>query len=121
MQVPLRFDSPDAGHSGSLTTDQRGSPRPLGTPAVAGGDGSDIGAYEADPTLRLTTIAKSGNDILLNFTTVFGRSYQINSENNLGGSWTMVTNNIPGSGGVMQAVDAGGASQPQRFYRAAQQ
>ena len=33
----------------------------------------------------------------------------------------MVTNNIPGSGGIMQAVETGGAGQPQRFYRAEQQ
>jgi hypothetical protein len=119
---PLRFDSPalDAGNSSGLTTDQRGLPRPIGSPAVAGGDGSDIGAYEADPNLRMTAIAKAGNDILLNFTTVFGRNYQIDGKNNLGGSWTMVTNNIPGSGGVVQAVDAGGAGQSQRFYRATQ-
>lgn len=124
MQVPLRFDSPDAGHSGSLTTDQRGLPRPIDDPNLANaadGDGSDIGANEADPNLRLTAIARQGNDILLNFTAVFGRNYEIDSENNLDGSWTVVTNNIPGSGGVMPAVDAGGASQPQRFYRAAQQ
>src|SRR5664280_123917 len=118
----LRYDSPalNAGNSGGLTTDQRGFPRPLGTAAVSGGDGSDIGAYEADPNLRLTAIAMAGNDILLNFTTVFGRNYEIDSANNLNGSWTMVTNNVAGSGGVMQAVDAGGASKPQRFYRAAQ-
>ena len=120
---PLRYDSPalNAGNGGGLTTDQRGLPRPIGTPAVAGGDGSDIGAYEADPNLRLTAIAKSGNDILLNFPTVFGRSYEIDGKNNLNGSWTMVTNNIPGSGGIMQAVEVGGADQPRRFYRAVQQ
>jgi len=122
----LRFDSPaiDAGHSSGLTTDQRGFPRPIddpATPNASGGDGSDIGAYEADPHLRLTAIARSGNDILLNFPTVFGRSYQIDGKNNLSGSWTMVTNNIPGSGGIMQAVETGGANQPRRFYRAAQQ
>jgi hypothetical protein len=33
----------------------------------------------------------------------------------------MVTNNIPGSGGIMQAVEVGGADQPRRFYRAVQQ
>jgi len=120
---PLRYDSPamNAGNSGGLTTDQRGFPRPIGTPAVAGGDGSDTGAYEADPNLRLTAIAKSGNDILLNFPTVFGRTYEIDAKNNLSGSWTMVSNNIPGSGGIMQAVESGGAGQPQRFYRAEQQ
>ncbi len=39
----------DAGKAFSLTTDQRGDPRPFdfsGVSNVAGGDGSDIGAYE---------------------------------------------------------------------------
>jgi hypothetical protein len=34
----------------ALDTDQRGFPRPVGSPAVAGGDGSDIGAFEVQPT-----------------------------------------------------------------------
>jgi PKD repeat protein len=41
----------DQGHSGGLTTDQRGLPRPIddpNTPNAPDGDGSDIGAYEAD-------------------------------------------------------------------------
>jgi hypothetical protein len=64
----LRFDSPalDAGHSGGLTTDQRGLPRPIdnpNTPNVDGGDGSDIGAYEADPNLRIMAIEQLGDDI----------------------------------------------------------
>ena len=76
----LRFDSPalDAGHSGGLTTDQRGLPRPIddpNTPNAEGGDGSDIGAYEADPTLRMTGMAKSGPDIWLSFNSLFGRTY----------------------------------------------
>ena len=59
----LRFDSPaiDAGHSGGLTTDQRGLPRPIddpNTPNAEGGDGSDIGAYEGDPNLRITGIGR---------------------------------------------------------------
>lgn len=119
---PLRYDSPalNAGNSGGLTNDQRGFPRPIGAPAVAGGDGSDIGAYEADPNLRFTAIAKSGNDILLNFPTVFGRLYEIDGKSNLNDSWTVVTNSISGSGGILSAMEAGGANQVQRFYRATQ-
>jgi hypothetical protein len=50
----LSFDSlvVDIGHSGGLTTDEPGLPRPIddpNTPNAEGGDGSDIGAYEADP------------------------------------------------------------------------
>jgi hypothetical protein len=42
----------DAGSAFGATTDQRGTPRPSDLPTianVAGGDGSDIGAFEASP------------------------------------------------------------------------
>jgi hypothetical protein len=50
--MALRVGSPaiDKGKSFGLTTDQRGSPRPLDDPNIAnasGGDGTDIGAYES--------------------------------------------------------------------------
>jgi len=115
----LRFDSPalDAGNSGGLTTDQRGLPRPIGTPAVAGGDGSDIGAYEADPNLRILALEKVGSDIRLRFNTMLGRNYRLDSEDNLNNSWTVLSNNITGDGSAKQAQDAGAANLPRRFYR----
>ena len=121
----LRFDSPalDAGHSGGLTTDQRGLPRPIddpNTPNAAGGDGSDIGAYEADPNLRLLSPEKIGGDIRLRFNTLFGRTYRLESEDNLDNSWSALTNNIPGTGSAIQALDTGAATLPRRFYRAVQ-
>lgn len=119
---PLRYDSPalNAGSSGGLTTDQRGFPRPLGTAAVSGGDGSDIGAYEADPNLRILSIQPSGSDVLVNYNTLFGRVYQVHGKNSLTGSWTVLATNLAGTGGIMQCVDTNGADQPERFYRAAQ-
>ncbi|MDQ6860257.1 MAG: dockerin type I domain-containing protein [Verrucomicrobiota bacterium] len=50
----------DQGNRGNLTTDQRGSPRPVDQPGIVnGGDGSDIGAVEvglpqAGPTFTVT-------------------------------------------------------------------
>lgn len=119
----LRFDSPalDAGHSGGLTTDQRGLPRPIDDPNLAnpeGGDGSDIGAYEADPNLRIMAIEKIGADIRLRFNTVFGRSYFLENEDGLAGPWSVMATNIIGDGSSVQAIDAGAASLPHRFYRA---
>jgi CSLREA domain-containing protein len=119
----LWFDSPaiDAGHSSGLTTDQRGLPRPIDSPDIANadsGDGSDIGAYEADPNLRIMAIEKVGSDIRLRFNTVLGRTYQVESEDNLDNSWTVLTTNIIGDGSSVQAIDAGAANLPKRFYRA---
>ena len=119
----LRFDSPalDAGHSGGLTTDQRGLPRGIDdprTPNADGGDASDIGAYEADPNLRLLAPEKIGGDIRLRFNTLFGRTYRLESEDNLNNSWSTLTNNISGTGGALKALDTGAANLPGRFYRA---
>jgi len=118
----LSFDSPaiDAGHGGGLTTDQRGLPRPIDDPNVAnagGGDGSDIGAYEADPNLRFMPIEKVGNDIRLRFNTVMGMTYRIEYKDSLENPWTTLFDNIPGTGSALQAVDVGAASLPRRFYR----
>ena len=116
----LRFDSPavDTGNSGGLTTDQRGLPRPIGTAKVEGGDGSDIGAYEADPNLRITTLAKAGGDMQMQFNTLLGRNYRVESEDAIKGPWNLLSNNIPGTGGALQAIDTGAATLPRRFYRA---
>ena len=120
----LRYDSPalDAGNSGGLTTDQRGLPRPidgLDIPNAEGGDGSDIGAFEADPNLRITEYAKVGSDIWLQFSSMFGRNYRVESADNITGPWNVFSNNIPGTGISLEALDEGGAVLPQRFYRVA--
>jgi hypothetical protein len=53
MAIGLSSPAIDQGVSGGLTTDQRGEKRPVivpGVPRPAGGDGSDIGAYEYQPS-----------------------------------------------------------------------
>ncbi len=60
----------------------------------------------------------SGNDFIVNFTTVLGATYFVESTINLpGGVWTVLTNNIPGTGGIVSVIDVGGAAGPQKFYR----
>ena len=115
----LRFDSRaiDAGNSDGLTTDQRSLPRPIGTPAVAGGDGSDIGAYEADPNLRLNGFGKTGADIWLSFNSMWGRIYRVESTDQLPPTWNVLTNGVIGTGGRFQAIGGGAASLPKRLYR----
>jgi hypothetical protein len=59
----LQSGSPaiDQGHTGSLSTDQRGRPRPIDMNNIAnaaGGDGSDIGAYEFGQIIYLPIIYK---------------------------------------------------------------
>ncbi len=45
----------DRGHSSGSTTDQRGSIRPSGNPAVPSSDGSDIGAFEIEVCITMLT------------------------------------------------------------------
>lgn len=113
----------DAGNSSGLTTDQRGLPRPIDDPNVAnaeGGDGSDIGAYEADPNLRINGFGKTGGDIWLSFNSLLGRIYRVESTDKLPPTWNVLTNGVIGTGGRFQALDGGAASLPKRFYRTVQ-
>ena len=88
------------------------------TPTPRGGDGSDIGAYEADPNLSISRIAKVGGDIRMQFNRLLGRNYQVESKDDIMGSWSVLSNDIAGTGSGLQAVDTGAATLPQRFYRA---
>jgi hypothetical protein len=118
----LRFDSPaiDAGNSGSATADQRGLPRPVddpNTPNADTGDGSDIGAYETDPFLKITGIEAAGEEIYVRFNSVLGRNYRLESEGNLDNSWPTVANNSTGAGSAVQTMNAGTSNLPRQFYR----
>jgi hypothetical protein len=59
-----------------------------------------------------------GNDANLAFGTVLGMNYRVEYTSDLvTGVWQVLSNNIPGSGGILQIVDPGAIAQPQRFYR----
>ncbi|MBI3714493.1 MAG: hypothetical protein HY255_00680 [Betaproteobacteria bacterium] len=112
----------DQGTSGSVTTDQRGRLRPYDNPAIpnaAGGDGSDIGAFELQsPAPVFTGLQRSGSDILLNFLSEVGQNYRVERTDSLPPTnWATVADNLPGNGAILQVIDAGGAAQPKQFYR----
>lgn len=101
----------DKGNSFGLTTDQRGRLRPYDFPALAnaaGGDGSDIGAYELNPPVL--NIAKSSGNVLLSWSTN-ETGYTLESAAQLtptvwttvpgtppivGGQYTVTTNTVAG-------------------------
>jgi predicted outer membrane repeat protein len=106
------------------SNDQRGVYRPFDDPNIgnaSGGDGSDIGAYEAD--VHNTNEEKVGNDLRLTFTTSLGRNYQIQHATSLTGSWPTVLGTvppppIPGTGGIVQVTVPNAFSDPgANFYR----
>jgi len=77
------------------------------------------GTVPNDPASALrASIAISGSNLVVSFPTVSGKSYRLERSDTLAnGSWTTLSDNIAGTGGVLQVTDVGAASQPKRFYR----
>jgi hypothetical protein len=120
--MALRFGSPaiDKGKSFSLTTDQRGQPRPYDDPNIPnapGGDGSDIGAYEASE-LRISAVQKVGNNLRLDFTSLLGANYEVQRRSDLvTGSWGPLAGSAPGNGGIASTTVSNAFNQSHQFYR----
>lgn len=73
---------------------------------------------EAAPFI-ITAIEQDNADILLSFTTVAGRSYQVEYKNDLpAAAWTLLRGDLNGTGSIVSVPDPGAAILPQRFYRA---
>ena len=73
----------------------------------------------AASTLKVTglTIGSDGN-ITVSFSTVSGKAYRVERSDTLqAGSWSVLQDNITGTGDTFQVIDVGGAGQPKRFYR----
>ena len=67
--------------------------------------------------LKVSSMVRSGNDMLVSFPTVAGKTYRLDASTTLqSGSWTTVQDNIAGTGGTVQVTDANGALQSRRFY-----
>jgi hypothetical protein len=70
------------------------------------------------PDLQITNIAPVGTDIHISLATGSNRLYLVQSTTDLvTGTWTTVTNNLAGNGGVVVAIDLGAMMKPKRFYR----
>ena len=80
---------------------------------IAGTNPNDSGNY-----LKVSQMQADGNDMLLSFGTVSGKTYRLERSDTLqAGSWTTVQDNITGTGYVVQIRDTGGAALHMRFYR----
>ena len=127
--IALQATSPalDQGNTNTITltsTDQRGEPCPFDDPNVSnatGGNGGDIGAYEAD--VRTIRGVRVVNDYQLTFTTILGHTYEVQSRASLNsGTWSTVNNTSPappisGTGGIIQVTVPGAFSFSSGFYR----
>jgi hypothetical protein len=68
--------------------------------------------------LKVSNVDKSGNDMLISFPSVSGKTYTVQRSDTLqGGSWTTVQDGIAGTGGTVQVTDTDGALRLRRFYR----
>jgi hypothetical protein len=101
-------------------TDARGFPRTWDDPAIpnaSGGDGTDIGAYEAF-SLRITAVDRISNDLRLRFTSLPNVQYEVQSRSDPAqGLWIPVSGSIPGNGGIAQATLTNAFNQRQQFYQ----
>ena len=126
--IALQAVSPalDQGRRNTISVtdvDQRGESRPFndpGVPNAIGGDGSDIGAYEA--SVRITAEDRIVNDLRLSFTSILGHSYEVQSRPNpTPGMWTSILGTTTvGTGGIVQVIIVNAFNQSQQFYRVRQ-
>ena len=71
-----------------------------------------------DSPLRLLSTQRMGTDLAVQFTTMAGCRYQLQSSDTLqDGSWVNRGGAITGTGNPMTALDAGGGTASRRFYR----
>lgn len=67
--------------------------------------------------LKVSEIKPVSNDTSLSFPTVAGKTYRVERSDTLqDGTWITVSDDIAGTGGMLQIVDSS-VSQPKRFYR----
>jgi predicted outer membrane repeat protein len=135
LTIALQATSPALDHGKSNTisstnNDQRGEFRPFDDPNTAnasGGDGSDIGAYEA--TVRAVSESRSGSPpttLNFSFQSILGHTYEMQSRPSLGsGMWSSVnTSNPPppisGTGGIITVTVPNAIGSGSGFYRANQ-
>jgi hypothetical protein len=83
---------------------------------------AQIGSYTNYVVLpirpQIATLGFVGGNLQLGFTTVSKQFYRVAMTDDLAvPNWTLLTNNLAGTGGVVVAVDPTASVQSQRFYR----
>jgi Bacterial TSP3 repeat len=68
--------------------------------------------------LRISSVDASGGDIVITFPSALGKTYRLEQRSDLGQSWMLLSDNIPGSGSPISVSDVEAADQNlKRFYR----
>jgi hypothetical protein len=129
-QIAFGPDSVDDGISDSWRATHFGSPTTTNAASCAtcdpDGDGlNNLQEYlagtspqDASNFLRVNSFSPNGNDADIAFGTILGMNYRVEYTSDLvTDTWQVLSNNISGSGGVIQIVDPGAIGQSSRFYR----
>ena len=70
---------------------------------------------------HVTSLGFIGGDLQLGFMTVAKQSYRVEMTDDLAmPNWTLLTNNVPGTGSAVTVIDPTANAQSQRFYRVRQ-
>jgi hypothetical protein len=106
----------DWGNKFGLSTDERGAPRPFGSPAVSGGDGSDIGAFEFGSTALAIHVEDGKSKMTITWPASYGDfTLQFTWDLLVANSWQDVTN--PPAVAGSQFVFTNAPSSANRFFR----
>lgn len=98
---------------GTVTNDFDGERRPRGAQADIGAD-----EFSTNAPPVITGFRQEGTNWVVRFSTLLGLSYDMQRADNLAdGSWLVVASDIPGSGGVTQAVDAIISGRAEGYYQ----
>ena len=74
--------------------------------------------FQPGADLRITAVTRTNDDMQIDFATGTNRLYRLDRTDDIAtGSWTTMTNNLTGNGGIMSITDPAAADLPQRFYR----
>jgi hypothetical protein len=71
----------------------------------------------ASSAFRVTTARVTASAFQITFSTVTGKNYRIERASDPSGPWTVLENNIPGSGEPIQVTGTASPASATRFYR----
>ena len=72
-----------------------------------------------DVAFQIVGARMAGTNVLISFNSLAGRTYRIESSTNLF-DWSLLKDNIPGTGAVMEIGDLAASAAERRFYRVAE-
>ena len=72
----------------------------------------------ANSAFRITSIAAAAGNTQISLQSVAGKTYRLEYRDDLvAGSWATLLDQVSGTGGTLQVIDAGAGGKSKRFYR----